>query len=113
MTELYDGGDIVTRIHRNRADRSVTFERVQDVEPILDDNKRLQGEPQSRKSDFRHLATVPNVILEKWINEEGAPVLSMSSHEFARFIRRKLDDPQYAYLRTDSKAPRYVAGNDL
>jgi hypothetical protein len=110
-TELF-GGDIVTRVHRNRADRSITFERVQSVDGILDDNKRLQGEAQSRKSDFRHVGTVPCVLVEQWLNE-GAPVLRMSSHEFAKFIRRKLDDPAYAYLRTDNKAPTYVAGADL
>ncbi len=106
------GGDIVTRVHRDRADRRIIFERVQDVEPILDDNKRLQNAGR-QKGDFRHIASVPNVILERWMTEEGAPVLSMGSREFAAFIRRKLADPQYAYLRTDSKAPAYVAGIKL
>ena len=37
------------------------------------------------------------------MNEEGAPVLGMSQHEFARFIRRKLDDPDWRFLRTAPK----------
>lgn len=105
------GGDIVTRVHRDKADRTITFERLQDVEPILDANKALQGERQ--RGDFRHIGSVPNVLIERWMNEEGAPVLSMGSREFAQFIKRKLDDPQYAYLRTDAKAPTYVAGAKL
>lgn len=78
---------------------ALTVQRVQDVEPILDHNKALQNTPQ-RTESFRHVGTVPNVILEKWINEEGAPVLSMSAHEFKRFIRRKLNDPDYRWLKT-------------
>lgn len=102
MTDLSEG-NIISRVHRDRSDGRVIFERLQDVEPILDDNKRLEGESQSRKADFRHIATIPNVIIEKWIAEEGAPVLAMSSHEFAAFIRRKLNDPDYRYLRTAPK----------
>lgn len=93
--------DIHSRKHINRADGTITFERLQDVEPILDTNKQLEQEPQ--KGDFRHIGTIPNVLIEKWMNEEGAPVLAMSSDEFARFIRRKLDDPEYRYLRTAPK----------
>jgi hypothetical protein len=81
-------------------DGKLIFERVQDVEPILDHNKALQNTAQKR-GDFRHIGTIPNVILEKWMNEEGAPVLTMSKDEFARFIRRKLNDPDWRHLRTD------------
>ena len=43
--------------------------RVQDVEPILERNKVLRGIAQP--SDWgRHVATIPNVILERWFNEE-------------------------------------------
>lgn len=84
---------------------TIVFERIQDVEPILDANKALATIPQ--RGDFRHIATVPNVLLERWINEEGAPVLGMRQEDFARFIRRKLDDPSYQYLRTAPKLPAY------
>ncbi|WP_421722930.1 hypothetical protein [Bauldia sp.] len=94
-------GEIRSRTHVDRADGTVTFERVQDVGPILDANRQLEQQPQ--RGDFRHVGTVPNVLIEKWINEEGAPVLAMSAHEFARFIRRKLNDPDYRYLRTAPK----------
>lgn len=94
-------GDIRSRVYVDRADGRITFERIQDVEPILDANKAL--EPVAQRGDFRHIATIPNVLIEKWMNEEGAPVLGMSSHDFATFIRRKLDDPDYRHLRTAPK----------
>ena len=43
----------------------------QDVEAIIENNKRLQSIPQ--KSDWgRHVATIPNVFLTQWLNEEHA-----------------------------------------
>lgn len=90
--------DVISRFHPN-SEGGFTIERIQDVEPILDNNKALQNTPQ--RSDFgRHIASIPLVVIEKWMNEEGAPVLAMDRHEFNRFIRRKLQDPDYRWLRT-------------
>jgi hypothetical protein len=91
---------VLPRIHLDSDGRALTIEHVQDVEAILDRNKALQREPQ--KSDFaRHVATIPNVVLIQWMNQEGADVLRMSSDEFGVFIRKKLADPDWRHLRTD------------
>lgn len=91
--------DVRSTFHPN-GDGTFTISRTQDVEPILDNNKALQNIPQDKKSDFRHVASIPLVIIEKWISEEGRPVYSMDGPEFARMIRRKLADPDYKWLRT-------------
>jgi hypothetical protein len=89
-----------TRLILDRGERTITAQTWQDVEPILDRNKALQNEPQ--RSDWgRHIATIPNVVIVKWMNEEGADVLRMSGGEFGQFIRRKLADPDWRHLRTD------------
>ena len=89
-----------SRIHLDADGDALTIEHVQDVEPILERNKALCGEAQS--SDWgRHIATIPNVVIVKWMNEEGADVLRMSGEEFGAFIRRKLDDPDWRHLRVD------------
>ena len=90
---------VLTRIHFDRADRQITFERVQDVEPILDANKALRTDPV--QSDWgRLVADIPCVIIEKWLHEEGVNVLGLPAEEFARFIAKKLDDPDWRHLRT-------------
>jgi hypothetical protein len=92
--------EVVTRVHVDASERRVIFERVQDVEPILEHNKMLQTMPQ--KSDWgRHIGSIPNVILERWIHEEGVNYLALPGDEFARLIRRKLNDPDWRHLRTD------------
>lgn len=90
------------------------IKRTQDVEDIIEHNKELAKVRQ--KSDWgRHIATIPNVILEQWINDDGVNYLApdFPADEFARVIRRKLADPQWAYLRTDNKAPTLHRGVKL
>jgi hypothetical protein len=90
---------VLTRIHYDRAERKVTFERVQDVEPILEANKALRAAPAA--TDWgRLVADIPCVVIEKWLHEEGVNVLGLPADEFRRFIARKLDDPDWRHLRT-------------
>jgi hypothetical protein len=84
-------------------DGEVVARTIQDVEPILERNAALRGEAQ--RSDWgRHVATIPNVILVRWLNEEyarGNTQLRMFTREFDEIVERKLRDPDWAYLRTD------------
>ena len=83
--------------------RDLIVANRQDVEPIIERNKMLAGEPQ--KSDWgRHVATIPHVILVTWLNEEwarGNTRLRLFSAEFNALVKRKLEDPDWKYLRTD------------
>jgi hypothetical protein len=82
-------------------DGDLTVHHYQDVEDIIERNKRLQTIPQH--SDWgRHIATIPNAILMKWMLEDGVPVLGMPADEFGRFLRKKLADPDWRHLRTDT-----------
>lgn len=91
-------------------EKQLTFVNVQDVEPILELNKAQRSETQH--SDWgRHVARIPNAILLQWFYEEqhkGNTELQMYGDEFDRLIERKLQDPDYAYLRTDK--PKLQAG---
>lgn len=91
---------VAARIHLDTDGDHFTLEHAQDVEPILERNKALRRDPQ--RSDWgRHIASIPNVIIVKWMVEEGADVLRMSGEEFGAFIRKKLDDPDWRHLRVD------------
>jgi hypothetical protein len=94
-----------TQVLLDRAERKIVAVSEQDVEPILEANKALRGEPSRRRGDWgRHVATIPNVILVRWLNEEyarGNVSLRMFTAEFDQLIDRKLRDPDWAYLRTD------------
>lgn len=74
-----------------------------DVEEVIEHNRRLQSVPQ--KSDWgRHVASIPTIVLTRWLNDEwnrGNTSLKMSGREWDLLIERKLNDPDWRYLRTD------------
>lgn len=81
----------------------LTIMRVQDVEPILEHNKQLQTIEQ--KSDWgRHRYSIPNVILEGWLNEEwarGHVDLQYGSEEFYQMVELRMQDPANRAWRVD------------
>jgi len=94
----------------DHADKKLHFVNTQDVEPILELNK-VQRSQDQRSEWGRHIATIPNVILLQWYYEEvqkGNLDLQMYTEEFDRIIARKLQDPDWAHLRTDK--PKLQAG---
>jgi hypothetical protein len=98
------------KIHLDSNGQDLTIEHVQDIEPILDWNREARREEQH--SDWgRHVARIPNVIMVKWLDEElnrGNTTLRMFTPEFDAIVQRKLEDPEYAYLRVDR--PKLQAG---
>lgn len=95
--------DVLTRFLRDG--NTFACERVQDVEPYLEWNAIMRSTEQ--KSDWgREIAEIPNVILERWFNDEyerGNVSLRMYTKEFGEIVKRKLKDPDWAWLRTDAK----------
>jgi hypothetical protein len=94
------------RIHLDSNGRDLAVEHIQDVEPILERNKVLRTMEQ--KSDWgREIAEIPNVILIRWLDEEhakGNTSLRLFTAEMDEIIKKKLNDPDWAYLRTDKPA---------
>jgi hypothetical protein len=94
---------IETRLHLDRTEKLIIAETMQDVEPILEHNKALRSIQQ--KSDWgRHVAAIPAVIVTKWLNEAwaaGNTQLRPFTPEFDQLVDRKLQDPDWKYLRVD------------
>lgn len=98
-----------TRIHLDPNGKDLTVEHVQDVEDILEWNKEARRDEQ--KSDWgRHVARIPNVIYVRWLDDEyrkGNTNLRLFTPEFDAIVRKHLQDPDWAHLRTD-KPPLQV-----
>ncbi|MGH6704903.1 MAG: hypothetical protein ACRECG_16105 [Bradyrhizobium sp.] len=101
---------VVIRPHLDSNGRDLAIEHVQDVAPILAWNQEARREPQA--SDWgRHVARIPNVIYVRWLTDEharGNTQLRLFTAEFDEIVQKKLDDPEWAYLRTDR--PKLQAG---
>lgn len=101
-TAYYDAGE-----------RRFTFNVVQDVEPILDNNAAVRSAGQAGET-FRHVADIPNVTYQQWFNEYNAgrstPDLNIFSHEFGEFVKRKLRDPDWRKLLTYDPTTNFKMG---
>jgi hypothetical protein len=85
------------------AGRDLIVQSYQDVEDIIEDNKRWKNAGK-QTGPWRKTSTIPNNIILQWLNEEwerGNTTIRLFSEEFRRLVQRKLRDPDWAYLRTD------------
>jgi len=77
----------------------VIFRTLQEVQPILDVNKdkrNLSDRGWCAGGDMRRVASIPNVVIAQWL-QEGIDVWSGDQQDA---VARKLNDPDYFYLRT-------------
>ncbi len=83
--------------------RNIVLYHEDDVSDVLEQNKQLRSMPQKRDRVFNHVASIPSVIIVKWLDEErnrGHEVQFLSK-EFDELTQRKLNDPEWKYLRVD------------
>lgn len=90
--------------------------RIQDVEPILEDNKQAMAAAEAGRGGYtrdrsdQRVAQIPNVLLEKWYREEGIDWRTKEAWAMNGPIMAKLDDPNYLHLRT---APGRLSGRPV
>ena len=70
----------------------------QDVTPMLEANKRVQNElPRyMHGKDMWPEAHIPDIIILKWLNEEGLDIFDKNAWPQ---VQRKLNDPDWRFLR--------------
>lgn len=102
----WDESGPTTRIHFDEDGKIVVERAAADVSQVLDANK---AEVVNRTYDTelgRHIGEIPNVIVERWLNEEferGNIHIRPFTSEFAELVKRKLRDPDWMWLRTTDK----------
>lgn len=79
-------------------DDKIIQRNTQDVEPILDANKRLynDGDGYTPSRDYRRAASIPLIVVEQWLRE-GVDVYN---RDHAEEVKRRLNSSEWAYLRT-------------
>lgn len=87
---------------RFRPNGEIVIKHTQDVEAILERNKRLQnelGKGFTKSGDMRYVGSIPMVIVMKWKTELGVDVFNPDHH---KKVMQLLKDPEYRYLRTSN-----------
>lgn len=84
--------------HSDPSDNGFHIQTVQDVRPILEQNKNLRNHgDKGWKGDMVHYASIPIVVLEKWWKELGSDPLAKENR---KWLQKKLNDPDWKHLRT-------------
>lgn len=75
------------------------FEAVAPTDPIIEFAKTLRNHNDGYTADrsIRRVAIIPEIIVQKWRNEEG---LDVYNPDHADRLARKLNDPDWAHLRS-------------
>lgn len=86
-------------LHFDDATNTFTIKREDDVEPVIDANKRAQndGDGFSPSRELRHVARIPHVVYQEWCRVHGVDVLKV---EHRGLLKRLLNDPDNDFLRT-------------
>ena len=83
---------------RDEPDGGFAITMSTDVSGALDANKRAStaGDGYSKSRELRRAAHIPNAIIFKW-RDEGFDIFDPTN---GAELMRRLDDPDYAHLRT-------------
>jgi len=94
--------DVVEKLHYIEADDKLVIEQVQDVEPILEANKRAISENEGFKSEvFNKVASIPETLALKWCREKGISYQEFLANTGVNSpIMKMLRDPEYSAILT-------------
>lgn len=96
---FYQSSQGIQWYRRNNGDGTVSYSFNEDVEPLLDQNKRMATHNDGWMSEKwgRRAARIPMSIWLKWLNEEGWDCFDP---RYADKLKQKLNDPDWRHLRT-------------
>lgn len=100
-----DAANVLTRVYYDRLEQKTVVAQIQDVAPIFEDNAKLRGIEQ--RSDWgRHVARIPNVFLEKILNDahaRGNTSMKLFDREFMKEVKKLIKDRDFNKVRVDAK----------
>ena len=102
MEKIINNNGLLTTEYRIKDKDKLEVRTYQDLGPILDTNKSRQADSDfnngyTESRDMQHVASIPMIMLMIWAKEAGVDVYGREMNDI---IRKKLNDPDYAYLRT-------------
>lgn len=70
------------------------YHSVQDVEPIIEENKQIL-DPRKQKGNMKHVGQIPLLLCQQWATECGHKVFSKQWQEYAF---KQFNSPEYRKL---------------
>ena len=96
MKRLLEQDNGVSTVYHDLGDR-VVIERLQDVAPIIEANKRQYNEAGGRMGEMVHIGRVPAVVIDQWCKEDGINYLDKANR---KALLAKLHHPDNRMFKT-------------
>ncbi len=98
-------GGVVSVVEHNDLEKTTTFAQYQDFTPIFEHNKKLATQDDGYTSHDkwrRRVASIPNILLLKWLREDGIPVplYMRKPRNYSKWLRSKIYDPDNSFVLT-------------
>lgn len=91
-------GDVYQEYFVEPGSSDLVIKRTQDVEPLLDQNKRDANSGKNRKGHLREVANIPTIAVLMFKQKHGLDVFN-TEHRIA-ILKLIRTDPDYKYMRT-------------
>ena len=86
--------------HYHNPTGEFAIEHIEDIQPLIDSNKKLQNEDHRRSDEFRLSARIPMTVVYEWKRLFGVDVFDKSHNEA---VKKLLNSPDYRYLKTTNR----------
>ena len=86
--------------HYHNPTGEFAIEHIEDIQPLLDQNKKLQNEDHSMRDEFRLSARIPMTVVYEWKRTYGVDLFNKNHKEG---VRKLLNSPEYRYLKTTNR----------
>ena len=86
--------------HYHNPTGEFAIEHIEDIQPLIDSNKKLQQEDHHRADEFRLSARIPMTVVYEWKRTYGVDLFNKNHKEG---VRKLLNSPEYRYLKTTNR----------
>tara|TARA_R100001530_G_scaffold534_1_gene842 strand:- start:887 stop:1186 length:300 start_codon:yes stop_codon:yes gene_type:complete len=86
--------------HYDNPSGEFAIEHIEDIQPLIDSNKRLQQEDHLMKDEFRLSARIPTTVVYEWRRKFGVDIFNPNHKEA---VKKLLNSPDYRYLKTTNR----------
>ena len=86
--------------HYHNPTGEFAIEHIENIQPLIDSNKKLQNEDHSIRDEFRLSARIPMTVYYEWKRKFG---VDLYNKNHSQAVKKLLNSPDYRYLKTTSR----------
>ena len=86
--------------HYHNPTGEFAIEHIENIQPLIDSNKKLQNEDHHKADEFRLSARNPMTVVYEWKRLFGVDLFNKDQKEA---VKKLINSPDYRYLKTTNR----------